>query len=239
MSRLVRAFDAQRGVVVDDAAPLVLVRPLARPVRRRMSVKAALEWAFGVEHASLDFDDGRNEFERPGHDTIARLMVQGALGCEIDGGGRSLPADDAEIIASFVAILPEGHGGRSMAVRIAEMARVGGVPGLVLEAERRCVPLTWAAQNQHRPRAVVEEVPMREAGRWQRVVYRGRPSLPPTWCLVRYTPDAAAIAAARRDWLRWWGALLEIGHQLRTCADLRMIEVTQDMPPLEPWHKTS
>ena len=65
---------------------------------REISIKAALEWAFGLEHAQLDFDDLRPDGHRPGRDTIATLMDRGVLGCQIDGGGRSRSSDDAEII---------------------------------------------------------------------------------------------------------------------------------------------
>lgn len=82
------------GLVDGQAVPVV--------AKRALSVRQALEWAFGAERASVDFDELNDG--PPATDTIWRLMQRGLLGCRIDGGGRSLPHDDAEVIASILSI---------------------------------------------------------------------------------------------------------------------------------------
>jgi hypothetical protein len=223
---MLAAFDAQKL----EPAGIVLprLRRVARPKRAPMSVQRALEWAFGVEQVHLDFGDVP-EFH-VGTDTIWRLMRQGQLGCRVEGGGRSSAHHDAEVIASFVAALPEGNGGRSMAVQMAQLARAGRVPDAMIGARQRCVPVAWAHGNQYGAMArteVVEEV---------ETVHRGRKiKRAVTACPVTYTPTARQIGAARRNWLGWWGAMLHVGHELRTLGGLDTIRITDKMPPLEPW----
>ena len=84
--------------------------------RRPMTIRAALEWAFAAEHAQLDFAEAQGDNARPGISTVWTIMQRGHLGCSVDGGGYSLPHLDADIIASAVANLPRGLGGRGMAL---------------------------------------------------------------------------------------------------------------------------
>ena len=96
-------------------------------VRREISIQRLLEWAFADECASIDFEDPGTLAHGYGQVGNAYLMAQrGALGCRVDGGGRSWPDHDADIVASALAVLPEGCGGRRMAVAMAEWARAGG-----------------------------------------------------------------------------------------------------------------
>lgn len=90
------------------------------PIRRVMSITRALEWAFRVEQARVEFDDLGDAAGsiRQGIDGIWLMMQRGVLGCKIDGGGHSEPAWDAQVIASAVASLPEGFDGRSMAATV-------------------------------------------------------------------------------------------------------------------------
>jgi hypothetical protein len=218
---------ATRMAVEQPTVPLP--RPvLLRPARRVLSVKAALEWAFGAECAQVEFEEAGGAVV--GRDTIAVLMDRGSLGCKVDGGGRSLPADDAEIIASFVAALPVGHGGRGMACRVAELARAGRVPDTYIGVRTACVPVAWR-QCKHGVFARTEVIGDVET------VYRGRKTVHPVLvCPVTYTPTPGQIAAARRDYLRWWGALRHIRDDLRLYAGLGSVDVTLDMPPAEPWN---
>lgn len=229
---MLRAFDAARA---DDCAGISVQRPRPRLASslRPMGIRAALEWAFGTEKVGLDLDN-MPEWH-VGADTIWRLMRQHELGCRVDGGGRSAAHPDAEIIASFVAALPIERGGKSMAVQVAELARAGRVPDALIGARLRCVPVSLSHGNQFGPRARAEDVPGDTAGRWAKPLGRGRPPAAPQWCRVTYTPTAAQIAAARRGWLEWWGALLHLGHDLRTSGRLEHVVITQDMPPLTPW----
>lgn len=198
----------------------------ATAVRRELSVRAALEWAFAAERVSVDFDkihDGPG-----GTDTIWRLMQRGRLGCKVDGGGRSARHDDAEIIASFVSQLDEGHGGRGMAVSIARYARACSVPDWMPRAVPRCVPVD-VVQNPHGVFAKTEVVGQVE------VLRRGRKKkVDVVACPVTFFPSAAKIASARREYLAWWGALLDLRVSLAG-ARLRTITVTQQMPPIKPW----
>lgn len=199
---------------------------LATPVKREMSIRRALEWAFAQERVSVDFDEIH---DGPGGvDTIWRLMQRGRLGCKVDGGGRSPRHDDAEIIASFVARLDEGHGGRGMAVEIARLARCCTVPDWMPRAVPRCVPVD-VVENPHGVFArtsVVGKVEVRKRGRKKMVDVVA--------CPVTFRPSAAKIASARRDYLQWWGALLDLRVTL-AAAGLRTIAVTQEMPPMKPW----
>jgi hypothetical protein len=202
---------------------------MTRVVRREMSVKAAIDWAFGVELAHLDFDAVGHEWDRPGCDTIWRLMQRRDLGCKIDGGGRSLPHDDAEIIASFVAALPESCGGKGMAIQIAELGRTGSVPDWMPDATPRCVPRAWRS-TKHGSFAKTEVIGQVA---WR---YRGREvKRDVVICPVTYMPTASQIGAARRNYLAWWGALLHLQTDLAN-ARLRTVIITQAMPCLAPWN---
>lgn len=230
---MLAGFDARRAA---GPEPLVGQRPRPQLVAntRHMSIRSALEWAFGVEKVGLDLDNVPEW--HVGVDTVWRLMRQHELGCRVDGGGRSSAHPDAEIIASFVAALPVARGGGSMAVRIAELARAGLAPDPMLDARLRCVPLQLSQGNQHGPRAKAEEVPKDEPGRWSRLVGPGRPA-GSQWCRVTYTPTAQQVGSARRGWLSWWGALLYLAQDLRTCGRLEHVVITQDMPPVAPWEQ--
>lgn len=200
------------------------------PVKRELSVKAALEWAFAAERVSVDFDeihDGAG-----GVDTIWRLMQRGQLGCKVDGGGRSARHDDAEIIASFVSQLDIGHGGKGMAVSIARYARSCSVPDWMPKAVPRCVPVD-VFENQHGIMAKSEVVGQVE------VLRRGRKKkIDLLACPVTFRPSAAKIASARREYLAWWGALLDLRVSLAK-AGLRTISITQQMPSMKPWDTTA
>lgn len=228
-SALLRALDV-RPVSLPAPAGLPRPRGMVAPRVRHLPVQAALEWAFGAEKVRLDFGDVPEWHN--GTDTVWRLMQRGLVGCEIDGGGRSPAHADAEVIASFVAALPAEHGGRGMAVRVAELARAGLVPDCLAGAQARCVPVAWHRANQGDPMARTEVVGEVET------VHRGRRVRRPVLaCPVTYAPSAQQIGAARRGWLDWWGALLHLGCALRASGRLESVVVTPDMPPMTPWRK--
>lgn len=212
-----------------DRAGVRAVRPcqLAAKAKRLMSVREALEWAFAVERASVDFDD----FAGPGGvDTIWRLMQRGRLGCEIDGGGSTPRHDDAEVIASIVAQLPVSVGGKAMAVQLATLARAGMVPDWMPGAAPRCVPQDTRL-TKHGLFAKTEVVGSEETQ------YRGRKvKHDVVVCPVTYRPSMAQISAARRAYLDWWGALLDLQYRLAV-AGLRTIRISREMPEMTPWHK--
>lgn len=197
--------------------------------KREMSIRAALEWAFGSEHAQVDFDDLRQDGERPGVSTIWVMMQRGQLGCKIDGGGRSRSADDAETIAIAVANLPAALGGRGMAAEVAQLARAGLTPDCMPAARPRCVPRGWRA-TKHGDYAKTELVGT------EITTYRGRKIEHAVLaCPVTYVPTSAQIGAARRHYLDWYGALLHLRSDL--VGRLDRITLTHAMPPLTPWRR--
>lgn len=200
---------------------------------RAISIKAALEWAFGVEYASLDFDDLMPEGARPGTSTIWRMMQQGQLGCKIDGGGHSRAADDAEVVANAVADLPAALGGRSMAVEIARLARAGMSPSWLTEHDRRCVAMDWR-RTKHGTFAKTEVV-----GKGV-VAHRGRAvRYDVICCPVDFLPTAQQVAVSHRRYLDWYGCLMHLRAELRSQCLLTTILLTDAMPPMKPWQAVS
>lgn len=196
--------------------------------KREMSIKAALEWAFGTEHAQLDFDDAP-QGARPGMSTIWLMMQRGALGCQIDGGGASKVADDADTIAASLANLPIALGGKSMAADMAGWARVGATPDWMPDATPRCVPVAW--RNTKHGYFARSEVVAKEI-----ITYRGRKTeYEVLACPVTYTPTAQQIGMARRRYLGWYGALLHLRYDLGGDV-LTRIRLTDTMPSLSPWY---
>lgn len=201
-------------------------------VRKSISILRLLEWAFADECASIDFEDEGTLAQGFGHVGNAYRMAQrGLLGCRIDGGGRSYPDHDADIVASAVAVLPEGCGGRRMAVQIAEGARARAVPETYAGAVMRCEPVGWHV-NPHGRRAVTESLGFMTdtSGRKSR-------QHDIRVCPVVFRPAACQIAAARRNYLLWWAALLELRFCLQTHNDMSRWNVTHEMPSRTPWKK--
>lgn len=204
--------------------------------KRRLGIQQALEWAFGKEHARLDLDVVDPENTRSAAVSSEYVIWQRfLLGATVDQGGPawggSLPHHDAEVIAAFVANLRDAEGGRSMGVRIAELARAGITPDWMPGAKVRCVPQDWR-QTKHGPFArteVIDTITHKHRGR---TIKRDV-----TWCPVTYTPTAQQINRARREYLAWWGALLSLAADLGGCGMLSRIEVTDAMPPMTPWRK--
>ena len=203
----------------------------AKAPKRAMSIRRALEWAFGDELAVIESDELTESAgsARIGFDPIQVMIERGALGCKVDGGGRSHPAWDAEIIASAVGNLPEEWGGKRMAHQIAEMARAGVTPDHMTDAKPRCVPVEWR-NNKHGKYARIEIY------RTIETVHRGRRTKRhEEWCPVTYSPTQGQIAAARRNYLAWYGALLWVRGELASLGILSRIEITTAMPPMQPW----
>jgi hypothetical protein len=197
------------------------IRP-GRGARRAVSIWQLLVWAFQSEKASLDFDELASvSGVRPGIGTEWLLMQRKDLGCQIDGGGRSDPHEDAERVASALACLPEGCGGRRMAIWIAELARADRWP-VPPDVATTCAPVSWR-KCKHGMRARRELLVRGLGGDWG------------FWCPVHFHGDARSTAALRRAWFDWWGALLELQTTFRIGDDLGGFTVTDEMPPLEPW----
>ena len=201
-------------------------------VRREISIQRLLEWAFADECAQVDFEDAGTLAQGYGAVGNAYRMAQrGVLGCRIDGGGASYPDPDADLVASAVATLPQGCGGRRMAVWIAELSRARMVPDAFVGVEPRCEPKGWHV-NRFARRAITESlgVEMDTSGlRPRRHDVR--------ICPVVYRPDGSQVAAARRNYLLWWSALSELRMTFQINANLSRWIVADGMPPMTPWKK--
>lgn len=200
---------------------------------RPLTIFAALEWAFATERAQLDFAEEQGDNARPGVSPLWTILQRGALGCTIDGGGHSLPALDADIIASAVAHLPDHLGGRRMALTIAECARAGRTPDW-RTPPAACVPVAWKGENQHGRIAATEEV--------DRITYlmRGRKvQVPVLACPVRYVGSPDLVLAVRARYTAWRAALGWLLQDLRGRGTLTTIALQPGLPPAEPWAPAS
>ena len=199
-----------------------------------MSVQQALEWAFRMEHAQLDLpqppDPERGQGYGFGLEYI--LIQRAALGCKIDGGRYKLGSythEDAEVIASTVAGMPDSLGGRRMAIRVAELARAGLTPDWMPGAVSRCVPME-VKRNQHGERATTIVVGL------ERVLTRGKwRTVEVLACPVTYSPHPQQIASSRRAYEDWCAALGWVREGLQAGGLLREVEVTEVMPRARPW----
>lgn len=225
----------ERRAEQTGAAAAPKIRP-GRGAKRPVSIWELLVWAFQVERVSIEFDElARLAGERPAVGIEYILMQRGHLGCAVDGGGRSDSHPDADMVASALAVLPEGCGGASMAIWIAELARAGVMPDWGSDLPPRCVPVGWrncrygayAERTLWTGDARVARWPANHLGKGDGYV-----------CLVRYEGDAREHAGRRREWLKWWGALLELRATFQTYG-LSAFEVTDAMPPRAPWSKGS
>lgn len=229
-ARLRRALDQRPA-----AASTHTVLPLRQPPHcQTLPIRAALEWAFGNECASLDFAEDKGDNARPGISPLWTVIQRGQLGCKVDGGGWSPPARDADIIASAVANLPkviEGRPmGRAMAIRIAQLARAGQAPDWGRDLRPQCIPIGWKCENQHGPQALTEVVG------YERLTSRGRTvEIPRTACPVTYTATADTIARMRQQYLDWCDALAWLATSLRAARVLDRITITAVLPDPEPW----
>ncbi|MEP5730358.1 MAG: hypothetical protein ABJL67_13430 [Sulfitobacter sp.] len=198
--------------------------------RKEISIQRLLEWAFADEFAQVDFEDAGTL--GPGYGGVGnagRMADYGALGCRIMGGGRSWPDHDADLVASAVAVLPEGCGGRAMAVAIAEWARARTVPDAMIGAVARCEPV-GTHTNRYGTRSKTELLHFID-------VVTGFTQIGGVGCPVRYTLTSADIGAARRNYLQWWLALLELRNTFQMYNNLSRWVVTDVMPAREPWKK--
>lgn len=197
-----------------------------------ISILGLLDWAFRREGAQLDLSrEALFGIEhRPNYGMEYVLIEQARLGCRVDGGGYSASHPDADIVAAAVAVLPEGCGGQRMAIAIAEHARAGTLP----DWGQGIGPCECTARNWK----------LHKGKLWAaKEFYRGRGQWPETWlgrddgyvCPVTFSGTAKEAAAARRGWLMWWAALLELRSTFQIRSDLSAWAVTDEMPPQAPW----
>lgn len=205
-----------------------------------MSIRAAIGWAFSVEKVRLEFYElgDTSGAARMGVDGIWLMIQRGQLGCQIDSGGSSDPAWDAEVIASAVTNLPERWGGRAMATQIAALARAGMVPDWMGDARPRFNP-SEVDQNQHGWTAKTAEAQHLGSRGWPVQERRGRKGRvvkePVLYCPVFLCPTQAEIARARRRYLDWYGALLWLHGDLKATGILSTVALADEFPPMTPW----
>ena len=222
--------------------------PPERPqMQREMSIRRALEWAFADECASMDADElgastGGQRRSRGVEALIAERAQLGSVSIDTSPG-RSWPADEAEIIASVLRnTLPWGF-----AVWMADLARARAAPKLLEDRRPSLQPVSWVhGRGGHRGRkvdlntpGVAENLGLPRFGGGQEAWAKRRnrkgvivhQEVEFTPC--RWSPTADQIAAARRDYLRWWGFLLELRAALG--GQVGRITITSAMPQVEPW----
>lgn len=201
--------------------------------KRSLGVQAALEWAFRIEKAQLDLPLPKNVTEEGFGFGLEYVLLQRAtLGCKVDGGQHKIGTythEDSEVIAAIVGGLPDGLGGRRMAIWVAELARAGLTPDWMPGAVPRCVPVE-VKRNQHGERAATSVVG------WERILSRGKwRSVEVLACPVTYVPHPQQIEAARRAYEDWWQALAWIREALVVSGLLRSVNVTEAAPKSRPW----
>lgn len=206
--------------------------------RRQMSIQRALEWAFKTEHANLEFDEMAETAgsSRGGVDGIWIMIQRGRLGCEVDGGGFSYPADDAESIASAVSNLPR----RDVALLVADCARAGMAPDWIPDRPR-LLPVD-TTENQYGWRSRVAQAHLLTDGTgWPIQTRTGRKGRiirePVYYCPCVWRPTPYEISRARAIYHTWCEALIHIAADLRATGVLSKIEITLELPDFEPWRK--
>lgn len=204
--------------------------------KRALSVQQVLEWAFRVEKAQLELPPPKDVSEESyGFGWEYVLMQRAALGCRIDGGRHKMGSythPDAEVVAAIVAGMPDSHGGKRMAIRVAELARAGLTPDWMPGAVPRCVPVE-TKRNQHGERAttiVVGTERVLTRGKWRTVEVLA--------CPVTWRPHLKRIEAARSGYEDWWQALHWVRDGLLSGGMLREVEVTAAMPRARPWNRS-
>ena len=216
-------------------------RPPVRPSYRlpsEMSAVEALEWAFGREKVRLELPDRRDAEERGFGFGMEYVLLQRARlgGVRIDTSiGRSEPHEDAETIAAILANLPDGVGGKRMAIQVAELARAGRQPDWMPDAEPRIEPVAWNAKGMAKTEVFETiRIPtvMRNGKRGQMTVSR---KVDVRYCPCRIVPDQAQISAARNAYTRWWMAVDRFRVNVRASGMLRAFVVTDVMPAAAPW----
>lgn len=202
--------------------------------KRLIGIQGLLVWAFKDECAQLDLGDGIASASGYGYaSATAALIEHEQLGCRIDGGGRSDPHPDADLVAAAVSALPETFGGYRMALQIVDLVRSGQTPDWYRDVKPTCRPAEWR-NSKHGPHAKTVAVGT--------IYYRDRGKLTAhemKICPVRYSDTAVEVAAARRRYLDWWRAVNELRLTFQLYGGLSAFRVTDRMPTMNPWKKTT
>lgn len=195
--------------------------------KKQVSILELLHWAFQKEHAGLIFNSYLDDAHHvSGYDTIYMMMRQEQLGVRVDSsGGRSKRHEDAELVADALMALPD----RGTAIMVAELARSGRCPDWMEGVKPQVQPCEWG-KNRHGWYAKTKVVGASE------VLKRGRLIRTDILCCpITISPTHAQIASARRSYLKWWGALLDLSSTFQLYGGLSCHEVTSLMPQRAPW----
>ncbi|MBW4985091.1 hypothetical protein KZZ07_21330, partial [Mameliella sp. CS4] len=141
-------------------------------------------------------------------------------------GGRSLPHHDAEVVVSVLRRSVPW----SVAVQVAELARTCTCPRWDI-GPQRMVPCGWRGANQNQRLAKTEVV-----GEVRYRTRRGEVRKSVTVCPVTVEPSASEVAAARRRYLDWRHALMDVQAGLRGVT-FDLFELTDALPAVTPWSK--
>ncbi|MCO6363484.1 hypothetical protein [Paracoccus sp. 08] len=201
-----------------------------------MSITDALAWAFLTEKAVLDFDQyGAHEFDRRGVDTLWIMAKRHKVGVTVDGGGTSDPHRDAQVIAAVVEALSDHVGGRRMATQIAELARARSASDWGQGDRISITPCGWEWSDEEG--CFVAGV-SRDGSTWVwRDRHRNMHERKGDFCAISYTGTASMVAAKRRNYQAWCGALLDLWAVLNRPGMLDTIEITGAQPTLAPWQE--
>jgi hypothetical protein len=217
------------------------VRPATQiDTRRQIDIWGLIVWAFQREAAQLDLQrDGvvGDWLQGFGYTSMTAIIAEHEkLGCRVDGGGRSDPHPDADLVASALSVLSEGCGGHRMALTIAEHARANTLPDWRVETS--IVPREWFTNRHGRTAKTADTVGLGSAG-WPAQVRINRKGVrvtdPVLCCPVIVCGGPAEFASRRRHWLLFRSALLELRASFQFASDLTSWSVTDQLPPLRPW----
>lgn len=208
-----------------------------------VSIREALNWAFGVEFAQMDLPEREAPEDRGyGFGTEYLLLQRLKLGgVRIDTSpGRSEAHADAQILASLVAAMPRRLGGAGMAVQVAEWARSGLAPDWLEGASPRVIPEDVKTDKLGRVVAVTDDGPVwvwyevkanARRGTYTKHRHEARSRV----CRVQWEFTREEIDLARSNYRRWVEALAHVAQEARKPGVLGKVGISDELPPLTPW----
>lgn len=212
-----------------------------------MSIRLALEWAFMTEYASLDLGDNLSNTQ-VGVDTLYKLIQRNRLGfVRIDGGGKSMPHDDAELISASLTKLAIVSQNRSLALLVADCARLGRPVDWMEGAVPKIEPAEWKSRRGFSKGDMAKETVLRKYTIAKKVPHPRNPEKSITrkskveeaWCPCIWTTTLQEIETARQNYTQWVSALGWIRDDLIKSGDLETISLTDRLPVACPWGQAS
>lgn len=210
-----------------------------------LSIRFALEWAFGTEYARIELPSEPFREARASFGTEYLMMQRARLGnVRIDTSpGRSRPADDADYLADLVSSIPEALGGVGMAIMVAEYARMNAVPDWMPGAVPKLVPQEWRNTNQHGRRAKTEVLRRyKVAHKYPHPKDRRRRitklvNVVEDWCPCTWEVSRQEIDSAREFYSKWRACLENVRDRALEGGQLEKIKLNTALPPNEPWRQ--